>query len=253
MPPPIHRTMTVSAVGVIASVFWARIARGNPAASADSVAALARAKKSRRVRSRLISGSTGTRAASLRSRAGPRCRQPSIFASKRFWQSARSCEVGTRPSARRNIVFTSAPDSWRRRCQQALRAAMQRLRQRRAVRQLETLQRRRRGRSRRHDLLAIRAAERCHERVGVDERRAHAAGRRRRVRADQREVELPRRLRSPDARDRADAVHELLGASSGESRGRGRRSRLAAPATIDGLALIRLATSRITAMVRFRS
>src|SRR5205814_7323254 len=48
MPPAIQRTITVSAVGVIFSSFSARSWRGKPAASAESVAALAVFKKSRR-------------------------------------------------------------------------------------------------------------------------------------------------------------------------------------------------------------
>src|SRR5947207_1742165 len=55
IPPPIHRTITVSAVavrfGVPASVGFASSAktrRGNPAASADRLAALAVFRKSRR-------------------------------------------------------------------------------------------------------------------------------------------------------------------------------------------------------------
>jgi hypothetical protein len=49
MPPPIQSTITVSAVGVIlGSGSAARTARGAPAASAESVAALAVFKKSRR-------------------------------------------------------------------------------------------------------------------------------------------------------------------------------------------------------------
>jgi len=47
MPPAIHSTMTASAVGT--SVWAASARRGKPAASADNVAALAVARKSRRV------------------------------------------------------------------------------------------------------------------------------------------------------------------------------------------------------------
>src|SRR5689334_14316189 len=52
MPPAIQSTMTVSAVGLIFSVISvpaASIARGYPAASAESVAALAVLRKSRRL------------------------------------------------------------------------------------------------------------------------------------------------------------------------------------------------------------
>jgi hypothetical protein len=49
MPLAIQRTMTVSAVGLIfSSGSAARIWRGKPAANADSVAALAVLRKSRR-------------------------------------------------------------------------------------------------------------------------------------------------------------------------------------------------------------
>ena len=49
MPPAIHSTMTASAVGTSVSAPCADTARGKPAASADSVAALAVARKSRLV------------------------------------------------------------------------------------------------------------------------------------------------------------------------------------------------------------
>src|ERR1043166_676887 len=50
MPPAIHSTMTVSAVGLIFSSVSARSSRGKPAASAESVAALAVLRKSLRER-----------------------------------------------------------------------------------------------------------------------------------------------------------------------------------------------------------
>src|ERR1043166_1636287 len=54
IPPPIHRMMRVSAVGAIFSCCSAKTGRAYPAATAESVAALAVRRKSRRVQSVLL-------------------------------------------------------------------------------------------------------------------------------------------------------------------------------------------------------
>ncbi len=122
---------------------------------------------------------------------------------------------------------------------QRLGSSTQVARQRRAVQQFERLQRRRRGRSRRHDLFAVGAPQRQHQRVGRDQRRACPLGLRHGMRSDERDVETRVRTFWPDAGDGADGVDELLG---GEASGLGpaKHVRLVGGRRADRHALIRV-------------
>ena len=147
MPPAIHSRMTVSAVGTSAR----RPRPRPPGAASPPQARTASPRCARRrgspvvVSARHVSESpSGTPAASRCSRADPRRRLPcGVAPSSSSAQRTAPLRVGGRASARSNTrVDRAASVVSGRICSQALGAAVQRRRERRAVRQLERLQRR---------------------------------------------------------------------------------------------------------------